>query len=290
MESIRELRSLCQSTRPSIFADFLSQFYYRVSIYFTWLFLKAKFSANQVTVFSGFTAALGGVLISTNQTGYVLLGCICFHLFAIFDMCDGEVARYRGTGGVNGHFLDWYLHYLTPTFFITGIWFAAYEQLQSPFGILIGVIAILIPILDKSVESAGWTVIVWTRMRNFNRGERTQTAGSEIKQEVSAGTEANFTSSPWIVRRLRLVLSTPFQDHWAPTMLMLVIAANEVLSIAHFDLPALLLWLLYVGIVGPVLLWLKVRRFVVTHKLTEGYNRVFFRESDYVFPNDDFLD
>lgn len=290
MENIRELRALCQSTRPSIFSDFLSQWYYRVSIYFTWVFLKSNFSANQVTVFSGFTAALGGVLIATNQTANILLGCICFHLFAIFDMCDGEVARYRGTGGVNGHFLDWYLHYLTPTFFMVGIWFAAYEQLTHPIAILVGIIAVLVPVLDKAVESAGWTVIVWTRMRNFNRGERADLASSTIHSEITDTPLAKPPHAPWFIRRIKFVCSTPFQDHWAATMLMLAVAANELLGLIHGELPLLLLWLLYVGLVGPVILWMKVRRFVSTDRLASGYKRIFFRESDYVFPDDDFLD
>ena len=113
MESIPELRQICQSTRPSIFKDFLSKWYYKVAIYFTWICLKCRMSANQVTVLSGAVAMLGGVLLASSNSFLMFCGVICFHLFAILDMSDGEVARYRQQGGVAGHYLDWYMHFIS---------------------------------------------------------------------------------------------------------------------------------------------------------------------------------
>ena len=113
MESIKELREICQSTRPSIFNDPLSKFYYQVSIYFTWLCIVLRMSANQVTILSGAIAILGGLLIASESIFITLIGAMCFHLFAILDMSDGEVARYRGEGGVEGHYLDWFMHFIT---------------------------------------------------------------------------------------------------------------------------------------------------------------------------------
>ena len=133
-------------------------------------------------------------------------------------------------------------------------------------------------------------MIVWTRMRNFNRGERSELVDPETNLEILDKLDRKSAQPQWIVRRLKFLLLTPFQDHWAPTMLMLVVVVNELLALLQFDLPVLLLWLFYVGLVGPIFLWMKVRRFVTTDRLTVGYKRIFFRESDYYFPDDDFLD
>ena len=102
MKSINELRSICQTTRPSIFTDFLSRFYYRTSIYFTYVFILIGLSANQVTLLSGLVACLGGLLLASSDSTVALFGVVCFHLFAILDMSDGEVARYRGKEAIAG--------------------------------------------------------------------------------------------------------------------------------------------------------------------------------------------
>lgn len=288
MESISELRSICQSTRPSIFTDFLSAFYYRVAIYFTRVFLLLGFSANQVTLFSGFTAAIGGVLISFNEPGFVFLGGLCFHLFGIFDMCDGEVARYRGTGGIKGHYLDWYMHYLTPSFFIIGVYFACFPYLNSPFLLLIGMVAVFIPVLDKSVESAGWTVIIWTRMRNFNKGER---GGEEESEDdsLSLPESRSWYADTWLWRRFRFMVMVPFQDRWAPSLLMLLAVFSFLIEFLSFSISYTFLWLMYVGLVGPFYICSRVRKYMVRDNLEKGYRKIFFRSKKYQFPEDDFL-
>ena len=166
MESIEQLRQICQSTRPSIFGDFLSQLYYKVSIYFTWCCLFLGMNANQVTVLSVVFALMGGLLISTDSPLLILIGAVFFHIFAILDMSDGEVARYRGEGGVQGHYLDWFMHFITPTALVMGLFIASHEKLDSNLMIIIGLLAIVIPILSKSIQNAGWTVISWTYMRD----------------------------------------------------------------------------------------------------------------------------
>ena len=297
MESISELRNICQSTRPSIFTDFLSAYYYRVAIYFTRIFLLLGFSANQVTIFSGFTAAMGGVLLSFNEPVLVFLGCMCFHLFAIFDMCDGEVARYRGTGGLKGHYLDWYMHYLTPSFFIVGVFFASISYLTMPLLMLIGMIAVFVPVLDKSVESAGWTVIVWTRMRNFNKGERSkeeekEEKKEEKKEEVSSSPSYFNTQSfsdSWLWRRFKFIAMAPFQDHWAPSLLMLLAIFGLVLEFYSVSIPYTFFWLMYVGLVGPFYIWSRVRQYMIKDNLENGYKKIFFGTKEYRFPEDDFL-
>ena len=80
-------------------------------------------SANQVTILSGLIAILGGFLISFESIYITLIGGLCFHIFAILDMSDGEVARYRGQGGVEGHYLDWFMHFITPTALVMGLFF-----------------------------------------------------------------------------------------------------------------------------------------------------------------------
>ena len=64
MKSIDELRKICQNTRPSIWTDFQNKLYYKISIYFTYIFKILRLKANHVTLFSGFVSIIGGIFIS----------------------------------------------------------------------------------------------------------------------------------------------------------------------------------------------------------------------------------
>jgi len=286
MGRINNLRKLCQSTRPSIYTDFLSVIYYRISIYFTWVCLKLRMSANQVTVLSGVVAICGGLLIGTDSKWLVLLGATCFHLFAILDMSDGEVARYRKQGGVTGHFLDWYMHFVSSTSLMVGLFLASVDFLDSSLLVLIGLLAVVVPILDKSTQNAGWTVICWTRLRdikNNSPGICEEKSGSNVSR-------GDLKKKPWPYRRLRFLLLAPLQDHWAPLILLLVAIVDLAFFLFGFNLPDYrLVWLIYVGVIGPVSLVFQVHRMVKTQALHNGYRRLTCNDKPIKFPQDDFL-
>ncbi len=295
MESIKELRALCQSTRPAIYGDFLSRVYYRLSIYFTWLCLCLRMSANQVTVLSGVVAIIGGLLLASDSKWLVLLGACCFHMFAILDMSDGEVARYRKQSGVNGHYLDWYMHFISSTSFVIGLFLASIVYLQSPWMLLIGLLAVVIPILDKTVQNAGWTVICWTRLRDIkNNKEGLCETSADIEQRIEELRDHKQSHS-LLYRRVRFLMLSPLQDHWVPLILLLVAVIDLILSLFNinyiewflFDYRSI--WLLYIGILGPMMLYFNIKHMVQSAALMEGYRRLACPDRELQFPQDDFL-
>ena len=285
MESIPELRRICQSTRPSIFEDFLSKWYYKVAIYFTWICLQCRMSANQVTVLSGVVTILGAGLLASSNTWLVLCGVICFHLFAILDMSDGEVARYRKQGGVAGHYLDWYMHFISSTSMMVGLFMASVESLTSPWLIIVGLIAVIMPILDKSVMTAGWTVISWTKLRD--KQNRKTKPYDEV--EIDSLKNANLMRPKWL-RRFIFIFLAPLQDHWVPLALLILVFVDlffDFLGLNFIDFR--LWWLLYVGILGPFYLYFRVRRMVLTNVLVDGYHRLNTSSREIKLPEDDFF-
>ena len=281
MESIQELREICQSTRPSIFKDPLSKIYYFLSIYFTWIFLKLNFSANQVTIFSAFIAFLGGLLISLDNKFLILFGGICFHLFAIFDMCDGEVARYRNQGGVNGHFLDWYMHFLVPSFLVMGLFLASLDRIGNSFLIIIFITALLTPILLKSIQSAGWTVIAWTILRNKLSDEKERKIFFEEKNKLISSKSS---------KAMRLILTSPFEDRWAA--LLIIILPSIDLFFFFLNLQFLdyrIYWLIYVGIFGPFLIYFKIKEILNNSSLQKALLRIEDPNYQVKLPDDDFI-
>ena len=281
MESIQKLREICQSTRPSIFKDPLSKIYYFLSIYFTWAFLKLNFSANQVTIFSAFIAFFGGILVSLDNKFFILFGGICFHLFAIFDMCDGEVARYRNQGGVNGHFLDWYMHFLVPSFLIMGLFISSFENINNLFFIVISTSALLTPILLKSIQSAGWTVVSWTILRNKLSNEKIISVSFDEKDKKSLSK---------FFKAVRLIFTSPFEDRWASLLILMLPLLDLFLFFLKFDfLDYRFYWLIYVGIFGPFLIYLKIKEILDNSSLQKALSRIENPSHQVKLPDDDFI-
>ena len=285
MESITELRKICQSSRPSIFNDFLNRFYYRVSIYFTWLCLKLNLTANQVTVISVLFSILGGFLITSNNHYFTIIGFICFHIFAILDMSDGEVARYRGEGGMRGHFLDWFMHFITSLSLIAGLVIYNIEYMNNRFFLLISIIAVSVPVFDKLITSSGWTVIAWTKLRKKARGESDQEFAIDDKTDENSVFKKYF-----ILKLIRFFALHPFMDHWIKLSLLLIAIVELIFSSLNIQFVNYkFIVLLYVGLLGPFLIYYKVKRLMAYGPLERGYNLLFTSKKKPTFPEDDFL-
>ncbi|MDA7441055.1 CDP-alcohol phosphatidyltransferase family protein [Candidatus Pseudothioglobus singularis] len=242
-------------------------------------------SANQVTVLSGLVAIAGGLMLSSDSKFIVLFGVICFHLFAILDMSDGEVARYRKQGGVSGHYLDWYMHFVSSSALVIGLFLASKGNFNSTLVLIIGLLAVVNPILDKSVQNAGWTVICWTRLRDIKNNSGLIDNNTKENEETE-----KFQRKSWIYRRLRFLLLSPLQDHWLPLILLILASIDLLFSIAGFEvLDYKFPLLIYIGIIGPAYLYNRVRRMVKTNALNSGYKRLVYPEVPLKFPEDDFL-
>ena len=279
MKSINELRKICQNTRPSIWTDFQNKFYYQISIYFTYIFIIFRLKANHVTLFSGMVAIIGGILIISENKSLTLIGFLLFHLFAILDMCDGEVARYNKESSINGHFLDWFMHYITSFAMLSGLFIYSISFLDNNVLIFTGLIAICIPLFDKSITSSGWTVIVWTRLRKFNDKNKIISKKKHTKQ-----------TSSLIKKRLFFLLIHPFMEHWIKLSLLVLSLIDLILE--QFNLNFLnykVLILQYIGILGPIYIIVKIKNLFKKNSLNDGYNRLFISKRKPKLPNDDFL-
>ena len=285
MESISELRKICQSSRPSIFNDFLNKFYYRVSIYFTWVCIFLRLSANQVTIISVAFSIMGGALIASGDKIYIFTGFIFFHIFAILDMSDGEVARYRNEGGMTGHFLDWYMHFITSLALMTGFMIHSFDKLQNNLLILIAVVSISVPIFDKIITSSGWTVIAWTRLRDLKNDQvqKKPNALSKVNREIK--TKRNF-----LFKLIKFLALHFFQDHWIKLSMIILSFIDLILyfyGIQFFDY--IFLTIIYIGILGPIYITHRIYKIMTTSTLFDGYDRLFVSKEKPQFPDADFL-
>lgn len=91
----------------------------KFSIYFSWLFINLGMNANQVTVVFFITGLIGSICFLSQQIVFILLGYLLWRLHIIFDLCDGDVARFTQKFSINGAYWDYMIHSLLyPLFFI----------------------------------------------------------------------------------------------------------------------------------------------------------------------------
>lgn len=97
----------------------LHPFAARISIYFSWVFINLGLTPNQVTFIFFITGLIGSGVLLLDSIGWLLISYACFRMHIVFDVSDGEVARFTKKYSLNGSYYDYMIHaVLYPLFFI----------------------------------------------------------------------------------------------------------------------------------------------------------------------------
>ena len=80
------------------------------SIYFSWIFINCRLSPNSVTGIFFLTGLCSVILFSYSDLLFIVIAYILWRLHIIFDICDGEVARYTKKFSINGAYWDYMIH------------------------------------------------------------------------------------------------------------------------------------------------------------------------------------
>lgn len=96
MESIPELRKICQTTAKKDVSNVYMRYVSRAaSIYVTRWLIPTRVTADQVSFAMIVTGVIGGLVLLSPNTLMAFLGCLVLQLWYVLDCADGEVARYR---------------------------------------------------------------------------------------------------------------------------------------------------------------------------------------------------
>lgn len=158
--SVAEVRAVCQPDSVRMRANsehWVADVYLRdISPYLTRLLLRTSISANGVTglmILTGMAAAFA--LLIPGLPG-VLLAALFGQMQMLWDCCDGEVARWRGTSSPKGVFLDRVGHYLTEALIpiALGLRAAGFPDsgwLDTPWPLVGALLAVLV-LFNKSLN------------------------------------------------------------------------------------------------------------------------------------------
>ena len=125
----------------------------KISIYFSWIFINLGLSANQVTGIFFLTGLIGSLIIFDYSLISIVLAYLMFRLHIVFDVCDGEVARFNQQFSINGAYWDYMIHALLYPMYFFGMTFAIYSKFNNIAFLLLGTVGVLVVSLMLAVKN-----------------------------------------------------------------------------------------------------------------------------------------
>ena len=165
VESIKELRQICQEPVKQ-WQDLSGKVYgARFSIYFTKLFLELGWEPSVVTILMACIGVCGALLL-IFQGILPVIGFLLLILHYILDCSDGEVARYGKKQNIQWTLYDYLIHYLvkSKTFLCLGL--GAHLRGQGAWIFIFSVSAVLFITMEKVLREL-YYIIYCKKVRGF---------------------------------------------------------------------------------------------------------------------------
>jgi len=123
--------------------EILSMLIYRpVANFFLLTFVKnMKVTPNQISLFSLILMIVASWFFAFTQYPYILWGILFLHLGYVFDMLDGQYARYKGLSSKFGFWFDPFVDTIKAAFIFMALSYGAYVREGSPAVFIWGFIA-----------------------------------------------------------------------------------------------------------------------------------------------------
>lgn len=220
VESIKELKNICQNTKTEKEDLYSTLFCRKVSIYLTKLLLSTSITANQVTLLSIIVGLVAGVLFCFGNYLYTLVGALLLQLWLIVDCVDGEIARYRKTANISGKYLESMDHYIVHPVIFWCISLGLYNIFQSFFILILGFLVVLFMCWSSIASNLVYAVLV---MGSSDQQKK-------IVEEQISKIQKNIRKKHPKIRHIYNYVRTPFAFlSFVP--LVLIVAVIDILLI-----------------------------------------------------------
>lgn len=128
METIRELRQICQAPRKNADNWHMRHISRKPSIYITWTLLHTNLTANGATFLFLISGIIASITYIIGTKASFLAGSILLQFWYVMDMVDGEIARYRKQTSFTGLYFDAICHYIVHPFLFFCIGLGLYKM------------------------------------------------------------------------------------------------------------------------------------------------------------------
>ncbi len=274
MTSIKELRLKCQATKVE--KDYIVHKGLRkVSIYVTRLFLVTSITSNQVTLISCFIGVLGGFFLSLGRDRYYLIGALLYVLFIIFDLVDGEIARYRGTMGMKGDYLDYLVHFFIAASLFGFLSFGVYRNINHIVAFVFGFLAIGANLIDKS---SGLLIYYSICMKKKGYFELKDVVSQKQNNDSITSVSSTNNIKKSLLHRIFHLISINFNDVHIIVNLLILSILNLLfpsIELFTFRFNYIVLFLSFYGIFYLPVLIVHICRILFNDKLSKSYETFF---------------
>jgi len=268
VESIRELRKICQSKKQPLYMRLVSM---KISIYITKLLLYTKISADYVTMFMILLLIVGSVLMAFGSLWMLFIGIMIIHFTIILDNVNGEVARYNKEDGIIGTFLEQVYHNLAVPFLFFGLAFGVFSKIGIKSILVFGFLASIfgMPIILKSIKDA----IIDERSAEIRKNLKPK------KTSIKGGLNVEGGSS--ISGKALYKAYNNFRAFWvypANIVHITVLAIIEMINVKYGFAPRYIFFAFYIYLYGTVSTIIQTAAFIVNYKgkTADHYYQFFF--------------
>ena len=156
MESIAELRTICQTTAKKDISNIYMRYVCRaISIHVTRFLIPTAVTADQVSAVMILVGVLASLMFLCVNPILFFLGILLLQLWYVLDCVDGEVARYRNYRKaqkvtddkmdlpITGAYWDYLNHYIVHGLVPFTVGFGVFRATGNSFWVLIGFLASL---------------------------------------------------------------------------------------------------------------------------------------------------
>jgi phosphatidylglycerophosphate synthase len=114
------------------------KFFRRISIYFSYIFIRLKITPSQISVGWLFLLLAASVLLAIDTAKFRYFAALLIILHFCLDCSDGEIARSTGRMSRIGSNLEQIIHWITNLSLIAGIAWGQFRQSANPSALLLG--------------------------------------------------------------------------------------------------------------------------------------------------------
>ncbi len=125
----------------------------RFSIYFSWIFINIGLNANQVTALFFLTGFVSGLFFLSFDPLNILIAVVLWRLHVIFDVCDGEVARFTQIFSINGAYWDYMIHAVLFPMCFFSISYSLSQHFNNSKFLIVGAVGAIVLTLMLAVKN-----------------------------------------------------------------------------------------------------------------------------------------
>jgi phosphatidylglycerophosphate synthase len=260
-----KLQFVISHKKKSTHKDWRSKLFLTPALFFTWIFLKLRISANTVSLISIFFPIIGSFFLASQNLKIIFIGSLGISIYFLLDYSDGALAKISKTSSINGIFLDLLMHPLAVVSTISGISIGAI-YVTGPQIIPFAILTIIATLISNIKDSYVWFAICFF---GFEKKNKNSYFYKKKIKKIDHSTNN-------IYRLLKNFCTILFHENYLIFTLPLVSLVNLV-----FNFP--LDFRVAIVVVGAIIYFpvsvFGIIRIIKDNRVTNNYNKLFYSKS-----------